>query len=269
MEKEFQGQVAIVTGGSTGLGKAIAEQLAKSGATVIIASRSEENLSSAKADLKTKGLDVKTIQTDVRHFDQVESMVAQSLSEYGRIDLLVNNAAGNFAVPSEKLTVNGWNAVVGIVLNGTWYCTSAVAKVMLEQKKGAILNVIATYAWSGAPGVVHSAAAKAGVLAMTRTLAVEWGARGIRVNALAPGPMVTEAASKNLLFDSVEAKKKVIDRIPLKRFGELDEIAKIATFLLSDKAAYINGDVLTADGGACLGRGFMDLMPSDALRANK
>lgn len=269
MEKEFQGQVAIVTGGSTGLGKAMAEDLAKAGATVVIASRNEENLSSAKSDLKAKGLDIKTIQTDVRHVDQVESMVAQTVSEYGRIDMLVNNAAGNFAVPSEKLTVNGWNAVVGIVLNGTWYCTSAVAKVMLEQKKGTILNVIATYAWSGAPGVVHSAAAKAGVLAMTRTLAVEWGARGIRVNALAPGPMVTEAASKNLLFDSEEAKKKVIDRIPARRFAELDEIAKIATFLLSEKAAYINGDVLTADGGACLGRGFMDLMPSDALRANK
>ena len=260
MDMDFQGQVAIVTGGSTGLGKAIAEALGMAGANVVIASRSEENLAKAKSDLSLKGVDVKVIQTDVRHPEQVERMVAQTLEAYGRIDLLVNNAAGNFAVPSENLTVNGWNAVVGIVLNGTWYCSSAVGKVMLKQGKGSILNVIATYALSGAPGVVHSAAAKAGVLAMTRTLAVEWGCRGIRVNALAPGPMVTEAASKNLLFDSNEAKEKVIERIPLKRFAELDEIAKIACFLLSKNAAYINGDVLTADGGACLPRGFMDLM---------
>ncbi|MBX9877041.1 MAG: 2,4-dienoyl-CoA reductase [Candidatus Obscuribacterales bacterium] len=266
----FTGQTAIITGGSTGLGKAIAEELGKSGAQVVIASRNEKNLSSAKEDLKSKGIEATTIQTDVRHPEQVEKMVAQTMERFGRIDMLINNAAGNFAVPSEELTVNGWNAVVGIVLNGTWYCTSAVAKVMLEQKKGTILNIIATYAWAGAPGVVHSAAAKAGVLAMTRTLAVEWGHRGIRVNAFAPGPMITEAASKNLLFDNAEAKQKVIDRIPARRFAELDEMAKIAGFLLSDQAAYINGDVLTADGGACLGRGFMDLMEnSQSLRANK
>lgn len=257
---KFHDQVAIVTGGSTGLGKAIAEHLGKGGAKVVIASRSLENLEKAKSDLKAKGIDVTTVQTDVRHPEQVEALVETTLKKFGRIDLLVNNAAGNFAVPSENLSVNGWNAVVGIVLNGTWYCTSTVGKVMLKQGKGSILNVIATYAWSGAPGVVHSAAAKAGVLAMTRTLAVEWGARGIRVNALAPGPMATEAASKNLLFDSEDAKAQVMDRIPVRRFAELDEIANIAGFLLSDEAAYINGDVLTADGGACLGRGFMDLM---------
>lgn len=260
MDKDFQGQVAIVTGGSTGLGKAIAETLAMGGASVVIASRNEENLASAQADLKAKGLNVLTIKTDVRHADQVDLMVSKTLDAYGRIDMLVNNAAGNFACASENLTVNGWNAVVGIVLNGTWYCTSSVGKVMLKQNKGSILNVIATYAYSGAPGVVHSAAAKAGVLAMTRTLAVEWGGRGIRVNALAPGPMATAAASKNLLFDNPEAQKKVMERIPVKRFAELDEIAQIASFLLSEKAAYINGDVLTADGGACLPRGFMDLM---------
>ena len=270
MENNFQGQVAIVTGGSTGLGRAIAEELLRAGASVVIASRSEENLSSADTYLKSLGLTVDTVQTDVRYPEQVERMVATTLEKYGRIDILVNNAAGNFAVPSEKLTVNGWNAVVGIVLNGTWYCSSAVGKVMLKQGHGSILNVIATYAWSGAPGVVHSAAAKAGVLAMTRTLAVEWGSRGLRVNALAPGPMITEAASKNLLFDNEEAKAQVIERIPSRRFANLDEIAKIARFLLSTEAAYINGDVLTADGGACLGRGFLDLMAnSNSFRTNK
>lgn len=269
--ENFQGQVAIVTGGSTGLGKAIAETLGRQGASVVIASRNPENLAGAQSDLLAKGIKVITVQTDVRIPEQVDNLVEKTLHAYGRIDLLVNNAAGNFAVPSENLTVNGWNAVVGIVLNGTWFCSSAVGKVMLKQGKGAILNVIATYAWSGAPGVVHSASAKAGVLAMTRTLAVEWGSRGIRVNALAPGPMATAAASKNLLFDSEDAQQKVKERIPLRRFAELDEVAKIACFLLSEDAAYINGDVLTADGGACLGRGFMDLMDagSNSLRANK
>ena len=211
---DFADQVAIVTGGGTGLGKAIALHLAKRGAKLVIASRSEEHLNEAAAEIGKFG-DVHTIPTDVREPARVQAMVDGTIEKFGKIDILVNNAAGNFLVPSEKLTVNGWNAVTGIVLNGSWYCSSAVAKHMIAQKKGCIVNIIATFAWTGAPGVVHSASAKAGVLAMTRSLAAEWGRYGIRVNALAPGVMITEGASKNLKFDTQEGQEKLFGPSPL------------------------------------------------------
>jgi NAD(P)-dependent dehydrogenase (short-subunit alcohol dehydrogenase family) len=184
-----------------------------------------------------------------------------TVEKFGRIDILINNAAGNFLIPSEKLTPNGWNAVVRIVLDGTWFCSSVAGKQMIEQGGGCILNIIATYAWTGAPGVVHSASAKAGVLAMTRTLAAEWGRYGIRVNALAPGAMVTEGASKNLKFDSEEAQKLISKNVPLGRLASVDEIAELAVFLCSPKASYITGDVMTADGGAWLkSKSFLDML---------
>jgi NAD(P)-dependent dehydrogenase (short-subunit alcohol dehydrogenase family) len=264
MEKEFASQVAIVTGGSAGLGKAMASQLAKNGATVVIASRKMENLQAAYDEISQFGGKVAIQQTDVREYEQVEALIKRTVDEFGRIDILINNAAGNFAVQSEKLTPNGWNAVVGIVLNGTWYCSSLAGRQMIEQKSGCILNVIATYAWTGAPGVVHSASAKAGVLAMTRTLAAEWGHYGIRVNAFAPGPMDTEAASKNLLFADKKVQETIAKRIPLQRFLPVEEAAEAALFLCSKKASYITGDVMTADGGAWLGRGFFDF--TEALK---
>ncbi|HEX9494094.1 MAG TPA: SDR family NAD(P)-dependent oxidoreductase, partial [Thermoanaerobaculia bacterium] len=172
-DKTFDGRTGIITGGATGIGFAIARELARLGARVILASRKEENLRKAAGEI---GGEFHVL--DVRDAEAVEAMAAK----FGAIDFLVNNAAGNFIVPSDQLIVNGWNSVIGIVLNGTFYCTSAVGKRMIESKRGgAILNVIANYAWTGAPGVVHSASAKAGVLAMTRTLAVEWARHKIRV----------------------------------------------------------------------------------------
>jgi NAD(P)-dependent dehydrogenase (short-subunit alcohol dehydrogenase family) len=258
---DFEGKVAIVTGGGTGLGKEMAIGLARRGAKIVIASRSQEHLEEAKAVISEHG-EVLAVPTDVREVARVQYMVEQAINKFGRIDILVNNAAGNFLVPSEKLSPNGWNSVTNIVLNGTWYCTSTVAPHMIKQQSGCILNVIATFAWTGAPGVVHSASAKAGVLAMTRSLAAEWGRYGIRVNALAPGVMVTEGASKNLKFDSEEAQKKLLKTIPLGRFATTEEIAELGIFLCSKKASYITGDVLTADGGSWLVHpSFFDLMP--------
>jgi NAD(P)-dependent dehydrogenase (short-subunit alcohol dehydrogenase family) len=260
-KKEFANKVAIVTGGGTGLGKEISKLLASQGATIVIASRNLDNLQSTAGEIETAGGKVLCVQTDVRDPAQVEAMVQKCIDTYGKIDILVNNAAGNFLVPSEKLSVNGWNAVVRIVLDGTWYCSSFAGRQMIKQGNGCILNIIATYAWTGAPGVVHSASAKAGVLAMTRSLAAEWGRYGIRVNALAPGVMVTEGASKNLQFDSEEAQAKLCKAIPLQRLTTTEEIAKLAAFLCSSTAAYITGDVMTADGGAWLkSKDFFDLM---------
>ena len=259
----FQGKVAIVTGGGTGLGKAIALVLAKQGAKVAVASRSSEHIDSAAQEIRASGGTAIAVQTDVREVTQVEALVAKTMAEFGQIDILVNNAAGNFTVAAEKLTPNGWNAVVNIVLNGTWYCSSIAGKEMIKRGSGCILNIIATYATTGAPGVVHSASAKAGVLAMTKTLAAEWGSYGIRVNALAPGIMVTEGASKNLNFDSDAAQEHLKKQIPLGRLATVGEIADLAAFICSDSASYITGDSIIADGGASLhNKSFLDMLHS-------
>lgn len=257
--KQFIGKVAIVTGGGTGLGLAIAREFAARGAQVVIASRKNENLIRARDEIVGAGGLCDTFVVDVREPQQVEALVEHTVSAHGGIDILVNNAAGNFVVPSEKLSPNGWLSVVGIVLNGTWFCSSYAGRKMIEQKRGVILNIIATYASSGAPGVVHSASAKAGVLAMTRTLAAEWGHHNIRVNAMAPGIMITENASKNLLFDSPEMQERLVKRIPLQRFLPTEEAARLAAFLCSDEASYITGDVMTCDGGRWLPGGFLEM----------
>lgn len=259
--KTFTNKVAIVTGGGTGLGREMSLKLAREGAKVVIASRNMENLQGTANLIADEGGTVLAVPTDVREHSQVEALIKTVVEKFGRIDILINNAAGNFLVPSEKLSHNGWNAVVRIVLDGTWFCSSLAGKQMIEQGEGCILNIIATYAWTGSPGVVHSASAKAGVLAMTRTLAAEWGHYGIRVNALAPGAMVTEGASKNLKFDSEKAQKVIQKNVPLGRLASVDEIAELALFLCSPKASYISGDVMTADGGAWLkGTSFLDML---------
>ena len=253
-EKTFDGRVGIVTGGATGIGFAVSRELARLGATVIIASRKEENLKAAVEQIRseTHGDAAHFHVIDVRDADAVEAMAARVESAHGHIDFLVNNAAGNFIVPSEQLTTNGWNSVIGIVLNGTFYCTSAVGKRMIEKKNGgAILNVIANYAWTGAPGVVHSASAKAGVMAMTQTLAVEWARHKIRVNAIAPGPVHTEGASKRL-FPDPAIEEGIRRTIPLRRFATLEEVANAASYLLSDYASYVTGESFVIDGGQWL-----------------
>jgi NAD(P)-dependent dehydrogenase (short-subunit alcohol dehydrogenase family) len=244
-DKTFDGRTGIITGGATGIGFAIAKELSRLGARVIIASRKEENLKKAVEEL---GERAQYHVLDVRDAEAVEAMAAK----FGAVDFLVNNAAGNFIVPSDQLTVNGWNSVIGIVLNGTFYCTSALGKRMIESKRGGtILNVIANYAWTGAPGVVHSASAKAGVLAMTQTLAVEWARHKIRVNAIAPGPVHTEGASARL-FPDPAIEEGIRRTIPLRRFATLDEIANAASYLLSDYAGYVTGEAFVIDGGQWL-----------------
>jgi NAD(P)-dependent dehydrogenase (short-subunit alcohol dehydrogenase family) len=244
-ENTFQDRTGIITGGATGIGFAIARELTRLGAKVIIASRKEENLKKAVAEL---GANAEYRIVDVRDPATVQAMV----DSVPRIDFLVNNAAGNFIVPSDQLSVNGWNSVIGIVLNGTFYCSSAVGKKMIESKSGGVmLNVIANYAWTGAPGVVHSASAKAGVLAMTQTLAVEWARHKIRINAIAPGPVHTAGASERL-FPDPAIEEGIRRTIPARRFANLEEIANAASYLLSDYASYVTGEAFVIDGGQWL-----------------
>ncbi len=254
-EKTFEGRVGIVTGGATGIGNAIARELARLGARVVLCSRKEANLGKAVEQIRgdTGRADAAEYHVlDVRDAEAVEAMVAKLDADHGRIDFLVNNAAGNFIAAADQLSANGWNTVIGIVLNGTFYCTNAVGKRMIEKKTGGVmLNVIANYAWTGAPGVVHSASAKAGVLAMTQTLAVEWARHKIRVNAIAPGPVDTPGAAARLFPDPaiIEGIRRTV---PLRRFATLEEIANAASYLLSDYAGYVTGEALVIDGGQWL-----------------
>ncbi|WP_026089284.1 MULTISPECIES: 2,4-dienoyl-CoA reductase [Bacillus] len=250
---ELKGKVVIVTGGSSGMGMYMAKQFVSEGANVVITGRDLEKLNRAIEEIQNPNGKVIPIAMDVRDIEQVKSMVNQTVAEFGTIDVLVNNAAGNFICPAEKLSANGWKSVIDIVLNGTFYCSSEVGKYMIENGvKGSILNMVATYAWDAGPGVIHSASAKAGVLAMTRTLAVEWGRQyGIRVNAIAPGP-IERTGGADKLWISEEAAKRTINSVPLKRLGTPEEIAYLASFMLSDKAQYLNGECITLDGGSWL-----------------
>ena len=252
-EKDIlKNKVVLITGGGTGLGKSMAMRFAELGASLVIASRRKEVISEAASQIKEIGAEALGLQCDVRDTDQVNSMVSDTLNQFNKIDILINNAAGNFISPTEMLSPGGFKAVVDIVLMGTFNCTLAVGKEMIKQKNGNILNIVTTYAWTGSGYVVPSASAKAGVLAMTRSLAVEWAKYNIRTNAIAPGPFMTEGAWKRLAPPGLNMKKKLKDRIPLKRFGEHSELANLATYLISDQSGYINGEVVTIDGGEWL-----------------
>lgn len=246
-------KVIIVTGGSSGMGKAMATKFAKEGANIVITGRSLERLEAAKAEMEKFEGQVLCIDMDVRDPERVQYTIDKTIETYGKIDGLVNNAAGNFLCPAEDLSLNGWNSVIDIVLNGTWYCTQAVGKEWIKNgQQGRIINMVATYAWRAGIGVVHSASAKAGVLSMTRTLAVEWGSKyGITVNAIAPGPIDNTGGSGKLSL-SEEAKQQTLDSVPLGRMGQPEEIAGLAKFLLSEEASYINGACMTMDGGQWL-----------------
>ena len=245
----------IVTGGGSGLGLAMSKKFAAHGAKVTIAGRTLDRLEKGSreiADVAREGGEVDFLPADVREPDEVEKLVAHAISRFGKVDSLVNNAAGNFLVTSEDLTPNGFDAVVKTVLHGSVYCTLAVGRHLLERKaKGSIVSVVTTYAWTGTGFALPSACAKAGVLAMTRSLAVEWGHAGIRLNAVAPGPIPTEGAWSRLMAFP-EAEKNTIDRIPLGRLGTPEELANIVTFLLSDMCPYQTGDCITMDGGEWL-----------------
>lgn len=251
---EFAGQVAIVTGGGSGIGRAIALRYAAGGGNVVVIGRRKEPLEETARLAEEFGVTAGAVPCDVRDADALTAAVDGVAAEYGRIDAMVNNAAGNFVCPAENLSPGGWRAVVDIVLNGTFYGTRAAGRHMLEAGRGAILNVIASYAWHGHPGTVHSAAAKGGVLAMTRTLASEWGGRGVRVNCISPGPTETEGAGA-ALWPTEEDRRRVLASVPADRFTTPEEVAESAAFLLDPRrAAYITGDVLSVDGGQWLGK---------------
>lgn len=250
----FEGLVAVVTGGGTGLGLEISRGLAQGGARVVIASRSAEHHAPLLDEAARRGWRVEAEVLDVREPEPVRECAERIVARCGRVDVLVNNAAGNFVCPAERLSANAWRAVLGIVLDGTFWCSQSFGKAMIAQGSGQILNVVATYAWTGMPGVVHSASAKAGVLAMTRTLAVEWARYGIRVNAIAPGPFHSAGARQNLWPDP-EAERAIRERIPLGRFATTEEVAGQCLHLLSPASSYLNGECLVIDGGASLGQG--------------
>ena len=242
----------VVTGGGTGLGKSMASKFLDLGANLVLTSRKENVINETARELRKGRKKVIPIVCDVRESDQVESMINQTVSELGSVDILLNNAAGNFISPTENLSSNAFKTVVDIVLNGTFHCTQAAGKVMRKNKSGVILNIVTSYAWTGSGYVVPSACAKAGVLAMTRSLAVEWAKYGIRTIAIAPGPFPTKGAWSRLAPPGMGIEKKMKAQIPLRRFGEHEELANLATFLVSDEASYINGEVVTIDGGEWL-----------------
>ncbi|MBL8859476.1 MAG: SDR family oxidoreductase [Planctomycetes bacterium] len=248
----FVGRVAVVTGGGTGLGLQVSRGLAALGATVVIASRSSEHHAAFLTEARARDWKAHSVVLDVREARDVRRAAEAIAADHGPVDILVNNAAGNFVCPAERLSSNAWRAVLGIVLDGTFYCSQHFGRGMIARGEGRILNIVATYAWTGMAGVVHSASAKAGVLALTRSLAVEWARFGLRVNAIAPGPFESDGARANLWPDE-ETKRALEAQIPLKRFASTDEVAAQCLWLLAPVSDYVNGECLVVDGGASVG----------------
>lgn len=248
-------KVIIVTGGGSGLGKAMTTYFLELGAKVVITSRDIEKLQNTATELEQQtGRTCLPIACDVRHYDQVENMLQQVLSAFGKVDVLLNNAAGNFISPTERLSANAFDTIIDIVLKGSKNCTLALGKHWIDkgEKNKTVLNIVTTYAWTGSGYVVPSATAKAGVLAMTRSLAVEWAKYGIRMNAIAPGPFPTKGAWDRLLPGELKDQFDITKQVPLRRVGDHQELANLAAYLVSDFSQYINGEVVTIDGGEWL-----------------
>jgi NAD(P)-dependent dehydrogenase (short-subunit alcohol dehydrogenase family) len=258
------GKVIVVTGGGSGLGKAMTKYFMELGAKVAITSRDLEKLKTTATELESEtGGTCLPVQCDVRHYEQVEAMLQEVLNAYGKVDVLLNNAAGNFISPTERLSANAFDTVIDIVLKGSKNCTLAFGKHWIDSKQEAatVLNIVTTYAFTGSAYVVPSATAKAGVLAMTRSLAVEWAKYGIRTNAIAPGPFPTKGAWDRLLPGDLKEKFDLSKKVPLKRVGDHQELANLAAYLVSDFSAYINGEVVVIDGGEWLkGAGQFNLL---------
>ncbi len=250
----LKGKNIVITGGGTGLGKSMGEYFLELGANLVITSRKLDVLQeTAKEMMAAKGGKVIPLACDVREIDQVEAMWKDAIEQLGQIHVVLNNAAGNFISPTERLSTNAFNTVLDIVLKGTSQVTLTAGKYWIANKQpGTFLNIVTTYAWTGSGYVVPSAAAKAGVLAMTRSLAVEWAKYDIRSNAIAPGPFPTEGAWSRLLPGDLVKKFDPAKKVPVGRVGEHQELANLAAYLVSDYSSYVNGEVMTIDGGEWL-----------------
>ncbi len=262
-EDTLKGQVILITGGGSGLGLSMAKKFAEIGADIAICGRTEKKLEKAANELNEFGTDVRWYSVDVRDYEKVGEMFDSIINDFGKLTGLVNNAAGNFLSASEDLTHGGFKAIVDIVLHGSFNCTHHFGNYLIKQKqKGNILNIVTTYAEdAGSAFVLPSACSKAGVLAMTRSLAYEWGTYGIRVNAIAPGPFPTEGAWTRL-FPTKKFEKKYLEKIPAGRYGDHEELANLAAFMMSDMANYMTGECVTIDGGEKLSGGQFNFIDS-------
>jgi NAD(P)-dependent dehydrogenase (short-subunit alcohol dehydrogenase family) len=253
-EHLLQDKVALITGGGTGIGRSIALHMAACGARIVLVGRREQPLHDVASHIDTQGGHAVPIRADIRQPEQVDRMVHTALTTYDRIDILVNNAAGSFLASARTITPKGWQAVVDTTLSGTFYCSQAVGHHMIERGGGRIINITATLHYKGSPGMIAPTAAKAGVEALTKTLALEWAKFNILVNAIAPGPIATEGADRNLWSNATF--RDLIQRgVPLGRFGLPEDIANMAIYLASPAGDYITGATMVVDGGEWLKKG--------------
>jgi NAD(P)-dependent dehydrogenase (short-subunit alcohol dehydrogenase family) len=247
---ELKGQVAIVTGGGTGIGLAIATEIAKAGADLVVASRNKEHLEKAAGEITGLGRQCLVVPTDIRKAEEVDHLLERTMERFGQIDILVNNAGGSFSCPPEEITPNGWDAVISINLRGTFLCCRAAGKVMIRQRKGNIINIASIAGRDAAPSAVHDGAAKAGVISLTKSLSAAWAKHNIRVNCIAPGPVATEGFLEVLQKKGLLRTEK--DHLFVERWGKPVEIARVAVFLASESSRYVAGQAIYVDGGLTL-----------------